>query len=259
MSKRLLVTLSAPFVFGLIACSAGKHATTSDTAANTAASKPSAQAAAPMSPADMEKAFAKAMTPGENHKVLNPLVGKFKTESKFWMMPDSKPEVSKGTADNRWVYNGRYVAQHYRGQWNGKPFEGQGTWGYDNVLGKYQSTWMDSMSTQIMTSTGSYDATNKAITLSGEVSCPMTGAPKAARSVTTILSDYQHRFEMYAPGPDGKEYKTLEIIYTRVGTPSKSTAAAKDAAAKDVAAKETAPKDAATHAEQAPAKAATKS
>ena len=40
----------------------------------------------------------------------------------------------------------------------GTPFTGHGMTGYDNVTGKYWSTWTDSMSTGIMVSEGSCDA-----------------------------------------------------------------------------------------------------
>ena len=35
-------------------------------------------------------------------------------------------------------------------------------------------------------------------------------------SVTRIESNDKNLFEMFGPGPDGKEFRQLEITYTRV-------------------------------------------
>ena len=193
--------------------------------------KPQPEAAPPTPPkqlsaSEMEQVFAQAMTPNANHKVLEPLVGKWNTETKFWMGPNTAPESSHGKAENRWVYGGRFVEGHYKGKWNGQPFEGTGVWGYDNVAKQYQSSWHDSMSTQLMLSSGNYDPSKNALSLSGTVSCPMVGGPKNVRSVTTILDKNRHTFEMFDKAPDGTEYKTLEIIYTRVPNKAKASASA---------------------------------
>src|SRR5262245_53619246 len=45
----------------------------------------------------MKKAEA-ACTPGAAHQSLEPLVGDWKAEVKFWMTPDAPPTITKGTA-----------------------------------------------------------------------------------------------------------------------------------------------------------------
>ena len=63
----------------------------------------------------------------------------------------------------------------------------------------YDSVWMDSMSTQIMTSGGAAQNGGAAIAFSGEMSCPVTNGPIKVRQVLTIGSD-QHLFEDVSPG-----------------------------------------------------------
>ena len=35
------------------------------------------------------------------------------------------------------------------------------------------------------------------------------------KQVTTVVSNDKHTFDMYMPGPDGKEMKCMSITYTR--------------------------------------------
>jgi hypothetical protein len=96
----------------------------------------------------------------------------------------------------------------------GTPFTGHGMTGYDNVSGKYWSTWTDSMSTGVMVSEGTCDA-QKACTFTGSWNDPIKKGPVKARMTSRWTSPTTEIFEMYAPGKDGKEMKMMEITYTR--------------------------------------------
>lgn len=156
------------------------------------------------------------MTPGEQHRALDPLVGKWKAKVSSWMQPGAKPEVSEGTSENAWALNGRHVQQKYNGTWTGQPFEGVGYTGFDLVRGEYQSVWLDSMGTSMMMVAGTYDAATKTIRQSGTMSCAMTGE-KAMwyRSELKIHGPNKHTYTSYTKGPDGKEFKGMEIVYIR--------------------------------------------
>jgi hypothetical protein len=43
----------------------------------------------------------------------------------------------------------------------------------------------------------------------------MTGKVLAIRSTLRILDDDHNVYEMFSPGPDGKEYRMMQIDYTR--------------------------------------------
>ena len=159
----------------------------------------------------------KLMQPGENHKVLDAIAGKFNAKVTMWMEPGKEPEVSTGVTENTWVYGGRFLQQKYTGTFQGQPFEGTGIVGYDNVKKEYISIWYDSMMTGIMSSAGQYDAATKTLTEKGTVSCPMSGQKDMPmRTALTITDNDHHVYDSYAPGPDGKEMKGMSIAYERV-------------------------------------------
>ncbi|MBI4718462.1 MAG: DUF1579 domain-containing protein [Planctomycetes bacterium] len=165
-------------------------------------------------PPGMEEAM-KRMAPGESHAIFKQFEGKWKTVSKFWMEPTSQPEVSEGTAERKLMWEGRFVQSNYKGMMGDQPFEGLETLGYDNMKKKYVSTWMDSTCCSIMLSYGTYDPSSKSFTFSGEYDNPMTGQTVKSRNVIKLTSPDSHSFEMYDTPPGGKEYKSLEVTYTR--------------------------------------------
>lgn len=174
-----------------------------------------ADAIAKMSTQEIMDKVAASGTPGEAHTNLQPLVGIWSTEVKWWKSPTEKPEISKGVANHQWVLGKRFLKEEFKGKFAGKPYQGVGTLGYDNVKKEYVSTWIDSMSTGIMTSEGTYDPNSKTIEMLGKFSCPLTGTELRNRSVTRILGNKEHVLEIYELGPDGKEYKSMEITYKR--------------------------------------------
>jgi hypothetical protein len=90
-----------------------------------------------------------------------------------------------------------------------------GLMGYDNFKKKYSSIWIDSMSTGIMHMTGTYDAATKTWTAVGEDIDPSSGKTMKARDTLKIVSDSEQVMEMYRQPAGGKEFKMIEIQYTR--------------------------------------------
>ncbi len=176
------------------------------------------QAAAPQMSAEdqaMMEAFERMGRVGENHKLLETTVGEWDAKVTMWMKPGAPPTESTGSMVTRSVYGGRYFHGTYKGEMMGQPFEGVATNGYDNVSGKFWSTWVDSMSTGIMYTTGTYDPATKSITYTGEMPDPL--APKTMvkfREVFRLADPSRQVMEMHETR-DGKEAKTMEIVYTR--------------------------------------------
>lgn len=178
-----------------------------------AADKPKKMSDADREKAEME-AMMKAATPGEAHKKLGAMIGTFDTSIKLWMKPGAPPAESNGVSTNSWALDGRWVEQRYAGTFMGMPFNGIGYTGYDNIKKKYVGTWMDSMSTSVMISTGS--AKGNEFTFKSTVDDPMTGTPMPVKEKVTVVDDDHHTLEMWgAAEPGGKVYKTMEITYTR--------------------------------------------
>ena len=162
----------------------------------------------------MMEMMEKLATPGEMHKKLEPFVGTFDVEATFWMAPGTDPMSSKGTSKNEWILGGRWVAQHYEGEFMGQMFNGLGMTGYDNYKKEYLSTWMDSMSTTMMVTTGRVDGDTW--TYTGKMDDPMSGTAMDVTEKIILHDNDHHVMEMWAPGPDGKPFKNMEIHYRRV-------------------------------------------
>ena len=170
------------------------------------------QDAPPMDPAMME-AMMKAGTPGDAHKKLDVFTGTWTTKVTSWMAPGAPPMVMEGTAEAKWTMGGRYVEQRFAGNFMGMPFEGLGYTGYDNVKKQYWSTWMDNMSTSMMTSTGNMDG--KAWSFTGMMTDPMSGKDMRSDTKIVVTDADHHTMEMWSPAPDGKMFKMMEIAYSR--------------------------------------------
>jgi hypothetical protein len=161
------------------------------------------------------EAWQKAMTPGDGQKKLEPLVGTFDAKVRMWMDPSRPPDDSAGTSVNSWVLGDRFVQTKYEGTFLGETFNGVGYTGYDNVTKKYQGAWMDTGSTAIMTSVGTIDAAGKVITMKATTSDPATGRVTTTDQKITIVDNDHHSIEMWGKAPDGKNFKMMEIQYTR--------------------------------------------
>ncbi len=163
----------------------------------------------------MMEMWAKYSTPGAEHKRLEQFVGTWDTTVKTWMEPGAPPQESQGVSENKMALGGRFLEQHYEGRFMDQPFTGMGFTGYDNYKKKYIGTWMDSMGTAIMNSTGTADASGRTITFTGTMDDFMAKKTVRLKETLTVVDDDHHTFEMWAPGPDGKMFKSMEIQYTR--------------------------------------------
>jgi len=167
----------------------------------------------PEQKAEME-AYAKAGAPGAPHQSMASMAGTYKLSIKSWHEPGGPAMEEAGTATRKMVLDGRVLVEDVNSSMMGTPFTGQGMRGYDNVSGKYWSTWMDSMSTGLMVSTGTCDA-KKVCTFTGSWNDPIKKGPVTARMISRWTSPTTEVFEMYGPGKDGKEMKMMEITYNK--------------------------------------------
>jgi hypothetical protein len=150
--------------------------------------------------------------PGPQHQWLVDMAGTWATSAKMWMEPGKAPMESTGTEEAKAVLGGRFVTMHFNGTMMGKPFEGMGMVGFDNIKKKFVMTWADSMGTMMIYAEGTGD--QKERTFTGEEELP-NGQKHPFRWVIKVQSKDQHTMEMWAPGMDGKEAKQMEIVYKR--------------------------------------------
>jgi hypothetical protein len=158
--------------------------------------------------------YNKLGTPGVPHKLLASMAGSWNTKIKSWIAPNKPPMESAGICEQKMILGGRFLQQEFTGDMMGSPFSGIGVTGYDNHTKKYVSTWMDSMGTAILFFEGTGSADGKTITQECRYDDPIKG-PMKWRSVTRIVDDNTHVFEMYGTDKSGKEEKMMEITYTR--------------------------------------------
>jgi len=158
----------------------------------------------------------KAAAPGTQHAVLTKMAGEWTCKVKYQMDPSQPEQESQSSATVTALMDGRYIQEVDSGEMNGMPFSGMGLYGYDNVSGKYVSSWIDNMGTGIMSSVGTADGSGKVITWIGTMNDPVTGKPAKSRMVTTVIDDNHHTFELYGVPPGGKkEMKMMTIDYVR--------------------------------------------
>lgn len=179
-----------------------------------------AQAAdkAPEMTAEQMQTMLQLSQPGENHKYLDALVGKWQHTVTWRMDAKSAPQTMQGSSENRWIMGGRFLQQEAHGEAMGNQpaFEGLGMTGYDNVKKEYTSVWLDNMGTGMMMATAQFDAKKKTFNESGTYACPITGDQhKAFRAAWKIINKNKYTYEMYTQDADGKEFKNMEIVYKR--------------------------------------------
>ena len=166
---------------------------------------------------DMQKVFEiykKVGTAGEQHKLLAKLEGNWTTKSRGWLDPDTPPRESVGTCEQKLILDGHYLRQEYAGDMMGVPFTGISLMGYNNHTKKYESIWIDSLSTAIYKFEGTAGRDGRTITQECSYDDPVRG-PAVWRTVTRIKDDDTLEFEMFVTPKGKKEEKMMEMTYSR--------------------------------------------
>lgn len=216
--KRTAITICAAALL-LAACNNGTTADTEKKASPDSATKESSEtkkAAAPeLDSATMMKNWQEYMTPGDVHKMLAKSDGQWNGEVTMWMYPGAPEQKSKSTAVTKMIMNGLYQESNHSGNMMGMPFSGKSIVAYDNHVKEFISTWIDNMGSGIMVLKGPWDAATKTINLKGTMIDPGTKMETGVRETFKMTDDNTQEMEMFVMMPDGKEFKTMNIKYTR--------------------------------------------
>lgn len=168
-----------------------------------------------MTQQQMMEQMMKYSTPVKEHEYLKKYAGAWDVEVKSWMQPEAEPMVEKAKMKGEVIFGGRYIKCEFDGTMMGQPFNGLQVIGYDLYQKKYVTFWIDSMSTYFSLTSGTIDPMGKTLTETGIWPDAMTAGTRKVKIVTTWLADGKFRYDMYMVGPDGKEAKTMEIMYSR--------------------------------------------
>jgi hypothetical protein len=130
--------------------------------------------------------------------------------------PDSEPTVSKGVEVVKLLPGGLWIHSEFEGKFGDQEFRGWGQTGYDTKKGKYVGTWVDSMTTELMTMEGDYDATSRTLTMYGKGTEP-SGKPYDAKMTSKHEGEDSHVFTMLVKSDEtkGDYVKVMEISYKR--------------------------------------------
>ena len=163
----------------------------------------------------MMKNWQDYMTPGDVHKMMAKWDGTWNGDVTMWMNPGAPEQKSTSTAVNKMVFNGLYQQSTHTGNMMGMPFNGMSTVAYDIHKKEFMSTWIDNMGSGIMLLKGPWDEATKTITLKGTMTDAGTKADVDVRETFQIIDDNTQEMKMYVMMPDGKEFNTMNIKFTR--------------------------------------------
>ncbi|MEI9943688.1 MAG: DUF1579 domain-containing protein [Chitinophagaceae bacterium] len=216
--KRITLTICVvAFLFG--ACNNNKteaESASSDSLSPKKEEPAKEKAWIPIDSAAMEKAWMESMAIGEPHKIMAKGAGTWTGDVTMWMADGAPPMKSTSTSVNTMLFGGLYQQAKHSGTMMRQPFEGISTMAYDNTTKEFVSTWIDNMGSGIMLMKGNWNDATKSITLTGKMKNPANGLDCSMREVFKIVDDNHQVLEMYGPDPaTGKEYKNMEIQYTR--------------------------------------------
>ena len=155
--------------------------------------------------------------PGPEHKIISKFIGTWIVKQHFRMTPDQPFMESQGTDISRSGPGGLWLVSDYTAEFGGQKFEGHGTLGYDSIKKKYVGTWIDSMGTGLNVYEGTYDEKASAINYTHRTTDPESGKEVTYRSKIVIADDDHYAMSMFMKAPDGTEFESLRLEYTRKG------------------------------------------
>jgi hypothetical protein len=214
--KQFTLALCATSILFFSCNNEGKNTDTSKTDSATSEKTVTGDAAPPAMPdsATRAKNWQAYMTPGEMHKMMDKWNGNWDADATFWA--PGKPEMkSKSSVSNKMLFDGRYQETTFSGDMMGMPFLGKSTTAYDNHKKQFKTTWIDNMGSGMMVMEGPWDETSQTMNLKGKTMDPETGYEMDARETFKIIDDNTQEMEMFLMMPDGKEFKMMNIRFTR--------------------------------------------
>jgi hypothetical protein len=159
--------------------------------------------------------WASLSRPGPSHKLLAPFVGEWDVRMTFWSSPNAQPQTSVGSSTISWVLGGRFLQEQFKGATAGDSFEGMGIMGYDNATRTFNTLWIDSLNTTMAVASGRFFPEKNVFELTSELYDPLLSREKEVRSTLRFTSNDSYVFSMIDQSPEGKQFKSLEMEYTR--------------------------------------------
>lgn len=151
--------------------------------------------------------------PGPMHQHMGTLAGEWTTVTKFRGTPDAKPVETEGRATLSMILDGRFLREESSGKFMGKDVKSVKLYGYNMDSKHFESVWMYTESTAMLTMTGIPEEESGKTNWTGHVE--VNGGKMDFRLVTQLQDDDHFTVSMYGKGPDGKDGPSFETTYTR--------------------------------------------
>lgn len=95
-----------------------------------------------------------AGSPGDGHRILDQLEGRWKVRGFVRITEDANPEMVSGTAKLNWILGKRFLQQDFNCSKVDLVLHGLGILGYDKLQNEYVGIWCDSANTGIASLSG---------------------------------------------------------------------------------------------------------
>jgi len=157
------------------------------------------------SPADSSEANMQAMMeeyirmaqPGEEHRMLASLEGRWNMDGKIWPSAGMEPMPFKGIAFNEMILGGRFLMMTSESGEGDMYTETLSLFGFDNRSQKYTMAGFDTWGTYFITAAGTYDDSSKAITMYGEDIDPAAGFTQKYDNILRMIDENDRREYVY--------------------------------------------------------------
>jgi hypothetical protein len=149
--------------------------------------------------------------PGPEHKKFKDMVGTWdaKCESRD---KEGKEKISKGTMTYQTGLGDLWLFEHFKGELDGKSFEGKGAMSYDPARKVYVSVWVDSMTASPMVSEGNYDKAGRLV-MKGEM--PTPDGKKLSSTMISEMTGKNTMVMTMSCDISGKTMEMMKVTLTR--------------------------------------------
>jgi hypothetical protein len=151
------------------------------------------------------------------HHFFAQLAGNWRGTSKLWLEPDTLAGETPIVGTIQLILEGRFALFLYQSSIEGEAQHGMFTFGYNTLLDRYETSWVDSFhnNTGIMFCTGS--EIENGFSVLGSYPDPNGGPDWGWRTEVELRED-KLIITAYNIMPEGEEAKATESILTKVNT-----------------------------------------
>ncbi|MEM9477862.1 MAG: DUF1579 family protein [Pseudomonadota bacterium] len=155
--------------------------------------------------------------PGENHAMLEPIIGRWDVEMRVYPGPGAEPIVSNEmSATREWVLGRRYVQEALSGSFASNPSERLMIIGYNNLEERFELASFDTFEPGFMVYDGQADGTTisvEGVSLEAGFGPTPTGRHRDLRFELTIENERSVQ-RIFVKFPTEDEFLFVEQIFT---------------------------------------------